>query len=388
MNGVTQVVGLWPNREQNEVADDALLDLRDFAVEDAEDESPVPRDWAIIFITAVCGLAAIGWLVWLGMIYGPRWMAVTPAPDVIATGIAIASSPLAMIGLIYTLLTRNSRNMSRRMTEASVAMRGEQARLEAALTHVASQLAVEQRELSEANDKLMMLGEEAVHRMKVASVAMRDEVETLNRYGQSLKFSATSARADLAILLADLPKAQLETRHMVSALQEAGITAHERAGALDAQLVSLTQRGREADEIAGGAAQKLGAHLSRIESVSANASEQLEQAASKMTDAIDAALDRAATAGDSARQNMDAQGAAMVALVDQTQAALSRTGADSAEAIAKRVDDVTEKLEAMGALLASQSETTATLLSNVRESHLIKLPLSVQLCQWLWMIYL
>ena len=84
MNGVTQVVGLWPNREQNEVADDALLDLRDFAVEDAEDESLVPRDWAIIFITAICGLAAIGWLVWLGMIYGPRWMAVTPAPDVIA----------------------------------------------------------------------------------------------------------------------------------------------------------------------------------------------------------------------------------------------------------------------------------------------------------------
>ena len=65
---------------------------------------------------------------------------------------------------------------------------------------------------------------------------------------------------------------------------------------------------------------------------------------------------------------MDAQGAAMVALVDQTQAALSRTGADSAEAIAKRVDDVTEKLEAMGALLASQSEMTATLLSNVREN--------------------
>lgn len=368
MNGVTQVVGLWPNREPNEQAEDAPLDLHDFAIEDAEDESAVPRDWTTIWVTTFCTLAAVGWLVWLGMIYGPRWMSAPPAPDMVAIGIAIASSPLAMIGLIYTLATRNSRNMSRRMTEASVAMRSEQARLEAALAHVSVQLAREQDELSEANDKLMTLGEEAVHRMKVASVAMRDEVETLNRYGQSLKFSATSARADLAILLADLPKAQLETRHMVSALQEAGVSAHESAGALDAQLASLTQRGREADEIAGGAAQKLGAHLSRIESVSANASERLEEAASKMTDAIDAALDRAATAGDTARQNMDAQGAAMVALVDQTQAALSRTGADSAEAIAKRVDDVTEKLEAMGALLASQSETTAGLLSSVREN--------------------
>lgn len=368
MNGVTQVVGLWPDREQSEPADEMPLDLQEFVNDEADIESLPTHDWASIFVTAICAVAAVGWLVWLGMIYGPRWMASPPAPDMIAVGLAIASSPLAVIGLIYTLATRNSRSAVRRMTDASAAMRGEQLRLEASLAHISTQLAREQCDLSEANDKLMTLGEDAVHRMKVASVAMRDEVETLNRYGQSLKFSATSARADLAILLADLPKAQLETRHMVSALQEAGVTAHEHAGALDAQLASLTQRGREADEIAGSAAQKLGAHLSRIESVSANASGQLETAAARMTDAIDAALDRAAIAGDTARQNMDAQGAAMVALVEQTQAALGRTGADSAEAIAQRVDDVTDKLEALGALLASQSETTAGLLTAVREN--------------------
>jgi hypothetical protein len=198
MNGVTQVVGLWPNREQGEQAEDAPLDLQDFAVDDDQDESPAQRDWVTIAVTVFCAIAAVGWLIWLGMIYGPRSIAAPPAPDMIAMGIAIASSPLAMIGLIYTLATRNSRSAARRMTAASEAMRGEQARLEAALAHVSSQLAREQGELSEANDKLMTLGEEAVHRMKVASVAMRDEVETLNRYGQSLKFSATSARADLA----------------------------------------------------------------------------------------------------------------------------------------------------------------------------------------------
>ena len=368
MNGVTQVVGLWPNREQATDAEDAPLDLQGYVIDDGDAEEAPTRDWAMVIVTALCALAALSWLGLLGSVYGPRWTTTPPTLEAIAIGIAVACSPLAVIGLIYSVMSRSSLNVARRMNDASVAMRGEQARLEAALAHVSTQLAREQGELSEANDKLMTLGEEAVHRMKVASVAMRDEVETLNRYGQSLKFSATSARADLAVLLADLPKAQLETRHMVSALQEAGMTAHERAGALDAQLASLTLRGREADEIAGGAAQKLAAHLSRVESVSANASAKLEEAAATMTDAIDSALERAATAGDTARQNMDAQGAAMVALVDQTQVALARTGADSAEAIAKRVDDVTEKLEAMGALLASQSETTATLLTGVRES--------------------
>ena len=368
MNGVTQVVGLWPDPDQDAHDDETLLDLRGFAIEDEAPAAEPPRDWRVIATTIICGLAGLSWILLLGSIYGPRWMTSPPTPEMIILNISIASAPIAMICLIYIIATRNSRSMSQRMTEASMAMRREQSRLEASLADVSGQLARERHELSEANDSLMTLGEEAVHRMKVASVAMRDEIETLTRYGQSLKFSATSARADLAILLADLPKAQLETRHMVSALQEAGVTAHERAGALDSQLASLTARGREADEIAGGAAQKLAAHLSRVESVSENAGIRLEEAAATMTGAIDAALDRAATAGDTARQNMDAQGAAMLALVDQTQAALARTGADSADAIAMRVDDVTEKLEALGALLASQSETTSNLLNDVRDN--------------------
>lgn len=366
MNGVTQVVGLWPDQEQDHAVDQSPRELDDFAAEVEADVTTPSRDWLVVSSTVFCMMLSLAWLGWLGAVYGPLWVASPPQPDTLATGVAVASAPLVLIALLYTLATRNGRRAIRQMSDASAAMRAEQARLEAALAHVSTQLAREQSELSDANDRLMTFGEEAVHRMKVATVAMRDEVETLSRYGQSLKFSATSARADLAVLLADLPKAQLETRHMVSALQEAGVTAHEHAGALDAQLVSLTQRGREADEIAGGAAQKLGAHLSRIESVSANASEQLEGAAARMTDAIDAALDRAAAAGETARQNMDAQGVAMLALVEQTQAALARTGADSAEAIAQRVDDVTDKLEALGALLSSQSETTSSLLNNVR----------------------
>ena len=373
MTGGSHNVTVLKDRNDNESEGDVVaVDLQAYdVVEDAsyEDEGDAapPREWAAISATALCGLAAIGWLGFLGATYGPDWMATPPSPAVIATGVAMASAPLVLIALIYTLATRNSRIHAKRVNEASASMRAEHARLEAALTHITSRLATEQTELSETNDRLMSLGEEAAHRLKMASEAMREEIETLSRYGHALKFSATSARADVAVLLSDLPKAQLETRHMVAALQEAGVTAHERAGALDALLSSLTVRGREADEIAGGAAQKLAAHLSRVESVSDNAGTRLEEAATRMTDAIDAALNRAAEAGDTARQNMDAQGAAMIALVDQTQAALAKTGADSAEAIAARVDDVTVKLEAMGALLAEQSETTASLLGTVKQ---------------------
>lgn len=366
MTGVPTNIAVLKDRAADNDRDDTALDLQDFeTIEDRypdDDEGPGP-DWRLRIINVVFALFGIGWIAAFGYFHAPSWP--TAAPTTLLTEIAMLFAPLAFLVTLYALVTRSSRSQVRLMAEASAAMRSEQARLEASLRHVAARVAAEKADLSDTNDRLMSLGEETAHRLKTATESMREEIDTLSRYGHALKFSATSARADVAVLLSDLPKAQLETRHMVAALQEAGVTAHERAGALDALLASLTARGREADEIAGGAAQKLAAHLSRVESVSEHAGKRLEEAASTMTDAIDAALGRAAEAGETARQNMDAQGAAMLALVDQTQAALHNTGKESADAIAARVDDVTEKLEAMAALLASQSETTANLLASV-----------------------
>jgi hypothetical protein len=368
MNGVPTNIAVLKDRTADNDRDAVALDLQEFeTVEEADfgdfEELPSP-DWRGRTLNALFAIVALGWISLFAYAYAPG-LPDAPLPSMIMA-VAILFAPLAFLTTLYALVTRSSRSQATLMAEASAMMRAEQSRLEATLKHVAARVATEKADLADTNDRLMSLGEEAAHRLKTASDAMREEIDTLSRYGHALKFSATSARADVAVLLSDLPKAQLETRHMVAALQEAGVTAHERAGALDALLASLTVRGREADEIAGGAAQKLAAHLARVESVSEHAGARLEAAASTMTDAIDAALGRAAEAGETARANMDAQGAAMLALVDQTQAALARTGADSAEAIAARVDDVTEKLEAMAALLASQSETTAGLLASVQ----------------------
>ncbi|MFM9976906.1 MAG: hypothetical protein ACKVOP_02510 [Sphingomonadaceae bacterium] len=382
MNRGSQVVGLWPEREEPGPLEAPVEDagVSEAAVMDPqEDEEAPPADWAKRFATLICALAAIAWIALICWIYAPRWLATPPTVDAIAAALAVASPPLAVIVLVYMLLTRNSRSRAREMTAASSGLRSEQARLDAALGHVSARLAHEHAELSHTSDQLMTLGEEAAHRLKVTTQGMREEIETLTRYGQSLKFSATSARADMAVLLSDLPKAQVETRQMVAALQEAGLTAHERAGALDALLASLTARGREADEIAGGAAHKLAAHLTRVESVSETSGARLEDAAQRMTGAIDATLARAAEANEAARTAIDAQATALTALVDQTQVALARVGADSAEAIAARIDDVSGKLKAFGSLLTTEAEHTGDLLRTVRdgfveaEEHLAKI---------------
>lgn len=369
MNGAPHNVAVLKDRNADNDRDVATNDeppVDDFDNELAWQDPPVSPDWRARTVDALFALVAIGWAGFFAYSLAPEWRGVLPPLPAVATYVAILFAPLAFLTTLYALVTRSSRSQARLVADASELMRAEQARLEATLARVATRISAERIELADTNDRLMSLGEEAAHRLKSASDAMRGEIDTLSRYGHALKFSATSARADVAVLLSDLPKAQLETRHMVAALQEAGVTAHERAGALDALLASLTVRGREADEIAGGAAQKLAAHLSRVESVSEAAGVRLEDAATRMTDAIDSALRRAADAGESARANMDAQGQAMLALVEQTESALASTGQSSAEAIAARVDTITDKLESLDAMLKSQAETTALLLSDVQ----------------------
>lgn len=370
MNGGSQVVGLWPNRKPEARAEEAVFDLSETAVvpeEESTDDDVPRRDWTRIFMTMLCAVMAVAWVGFLVATRVPLWLTATPSTDQITLFIVSACTPLAVIGIVYGLMMRGSKAEVSRFVQVSTALRLENERLEATLQRVSGELTRQRADLSRSNEELLSLGEDAAHRIGDLGNSMRGEVDLIARHTQILRQSASTARADVAVLLSDLPKAQVETREMAATLERAGLAAHEQAARLDAQLSVLSARGREADEIAGGAAQKLAAHLGRIEGVSATAGARLTEAAASMTDAVDGALDHAARAGDAARQAMDAQAAAMIALVDQAQAALARTGADSAQAIAMRIADAGERVEAMGALLASQSEASAQLLSALRD---------------------
>ncbi len=361
-------MGLWPDRglpHEPTMVEPVAAPARD---EDdvAVDAGSPPRSYGRFLVLAVCLVAAIAWLAFLTWLDLPRWLASSPDTRELAQTIALACPPLLVLGLIAALATRGSGAQISAYARAAADLRAENRKLEATLAHVETRLSTGRAQVAETSDALVAIGEDTAQRMTGVAVAMRGEIETIGNYTQALRTSAASARADVAVLLADLPKAHSESRKMVSALESAGLTAHEAAGALDAQLAVLLARGREADEIASGAAAKLAAHLSRIESVSTTAGDRLTDASAAMTQSVDAALDHAARATDAARQGLEAQGAAMMALVDQAQAALAKTGAESGEAIATRIADAHARVEAMATLLTTQSETTATLLDQLR----------------------
>lgn len=371
MTGGNSVVGLWRDRERapERITDpnEALIaNEPQFDGPDWDEEAPLSGRWRRR-VAVLAGLLLA--LTWLGTLGYQRLMALSgrlPTLDQGLDFIATASAPLALIAVLWLIAMRSGKGEERRFRKTSDAIQTEVQRLEALLAHVSARLDASRLALAEQSDTLLGMGDKAANRLSSIARAMESEIETVSRHTQALTGSAAAARGDLAVLLANLPKADVQTRQMAAALKEAGLTAHEQAGALDAQLSLLTTRGREADEIAGNAAQKLAAHLSRVEGVSEVAGARLEEAAGQMTGAVDQALERASQALESARQGMEAQGAAMMALVEQSQVALVRTGAESTDQLAQRVAAIGEQIDAIAKSLASQDQVGQNLVTRLQ----------------------
>ena len=155
------------------------------------------------------------------------------------------------------------------------------------------------------------------------------ESAELDRKAKALDLAAEAARIDVGVLMSDLPKAEAQARAAAEAMKQAGLAAHEQAGALESQLAALAAKGREADEVTGGAAQRLGAHVARIESGADAAAARMNEAAAQMEAAVDGSMARAAEAVDQARAGLEAQGQAMLAMVEQSKAAFEEAGAET-----------------------------------------------------------
>ena len=360
MNGGSHVAGRWQGEEDAEV-----VELSTDPVETTQfDALDAPRDHRSVVVAVLAWLCAVGWLTAVALMHARDVTAAASLPTVLSI-LRDASGPLILIAVVYLVAVRTSRSEAARLARISGDLRGEQARLEAVLASVANSIDRERDDIKTHADRLMTIGEESAERLRAVGDRLKADIASLAKDAESLRQSTGTARGHLDAMIGDLPRIQTQTVQLTGSIEATGMIAHERAGALDAQIAALVARGREADEVAGGAAQKLAAHLARVEGVSDSAGARLVTASEVMTAAIDGALGRAAEAGDAARAGMEAQGAAMRALVEQSEAAIARTGADAADALARRVDEVRIKLEALGATLAEHEVSSTKLIYGV-----------------------
>lgn len=317
-------------------------------------------------------LPTLAWLAVAGWFVATIWLALPTIqrgmePVALIQLIAAICVPPALVGILYQLALRTSRAEARRFGATARAMRAEAAALEHVLATIAQKVAENRATLVEHTSALTALGERAAERVEGAAGMVERQAQRMDGGIRTFGEAMDQAEKRFEIILTTLPKAHDEMQGLAQRIDAAGLLASQRAASLDTQVTALSERGREADQIAGGAAERLAAHIARMEATSETASNRLEQVTEQMSVAVDAVLDRAANAVDEARKGIATQGEAILAMLSANQAALDRAGRDSAEALGARMATIEEAIGRVGARLAQEQGRGDALFTDLSE---------------------
>lgn len=331
----------------------------------ADDEGDLPGNGVGRLVGPIVAIFAVA--AWLGTMLWLSWarLELGLSPIELVQFIAALCVPPTLIGILWLLAMRSSTAEARRFGATARQMRAEAAALERTIAIVARQIDANRLALAQQTNDLMKMGDGASERLVAISNGMGHEIATADDQARKLAEAISTAQANLSTLLASLPKAHGETAGMAKTLEATALVASEHATALDAQMAALAERGREANAVAGMAAQKLAAHMARMETTSETAGARLESVTAEMSGAVDGLLDRTATAVDEARKAIATQGEAMLAIVEVNQAALQTTGKEAVEALADRISSIETMIDRIAERLTEQRVASDALIGGI-----------------------
>ena len=283
----------------------------------------------------------------------------------IAQWIAILTGPLALVGLVWLMFGRTRRKEAEKFTRSVIAMRTEARALQDVLAALQNQIADNHRSLGVMAGDLMGLGDQAATRLGHVTAQLSEGSRTLAEHGAALDRAAESARADIGVLLTDLPQAEASTQRIAETMREAGRTAIQQAGQFEAQVTSLSGQTQQADMIVREASERLLANLNRIESAGAAAAASVAEAGDATRSGIDTLLAQSADALAEIRTGIDTQAAAVSALIAQSQAGIGRAGVDASEQLSERLASAGAALDGLTARIAEQERASQRLLADL-----------------------
>lgn len=361
--------GQAPEKEQANAAGDDELLLVEAAREDApayvEPASSMPPRRAGDFaIGALFGLIAAGWIaLWIGGVVpaGPDLAAIT-------SSIALASGPLALLGILYLLIQRGTRGEVRRFGDTALSMRIESRRLEEAVARVAAVLDNRRAALAAHTASLLEEGNRAAEKLQQISMDMRDETDLLGRQTDLLHNAARVARSEMSELMLDLPKSLEMIGEVSGLIRSIGGTARDHAEGLSETLAAIIARSHEADELIGAASGRLATHIGRIETRAERTARTIDEVATGLGSAVDATLDRTTAAIEASRTSLDLQREAMAAMIGHGRAALDEAGTSAAASIAQRLSEMSDLAGGLSSQLAHQDEEARRLVANLEQA--------------------
>lgn len=314
--------------------------------------------WALTLLAAL-------WIAYSAWSAGHALAAVPLDAPAVAQWIAVITGPLALLGLGWLMFGRTRRKESERFTRSVIAMRNEAHSLEALLAVLGTRIGESHEALRGMSNQLMGLGEETAQRLGAVTRNLDTGSERLSHHSAALDQAASAARTDIGVLLADLPIAETRALAMAERLRDAGGEAARQSEVYAGHVEALTQRTEFADVAVGEASTRLVAHLTHIESASAAARTQLEDAASSHRGEIEGLLGHAAEALDLIRSGIDTQAATVAALVAQSSAGMAQAGLESARTLGAHLGNATGALDGLSSRVAEQERASQRLVAEL-----------------------
>jgi hypothetical protein len=310
-------------------------------------------------------LAAALWFAYTAWSAGRALAGQPLTSPAIAQWIAVATGPLALLGLVWLMFGRTRRKEAERFTRSVIAMRQESQSLEALLEVLGQRINDSRSELTMIAQHLMNLGDEATGRLGGVTRELDSSSERLARHGQALDQAAEAARTDIAVLLDDLPRAEATARAVAEQLRSAGSETAAKTGQLNEQVGILTERTGEADRMISEATTRLAARLAEIDTAGVGAAARVGEAEANFSGALNALLDRTSTTLGEIRTGIDTQAAAVAALVEQAAAGVGTAGVEAASALASHVDRANNSLDGLSGRVSEQERASQRMIAEI-----------------------
>jgi hypothetical protein len=316
----------------------------------------------------LAGALAVLAVLWLGYAAWSAGRTLSGQPltsPQIVQWIALATGPLALMGLVWLIFGRTRRKEAERFTRSVIAMRGEAHSLEALLAVLSQRIQDSRTELSMIAQHLMQLGDDTTGKLGGITREFDSSSEKLLRHGEALDRAAEAARNDMAVLLDDLPRAEQTARALAEQLRTIGSESGEKTTALGSRIDDLSERSRSADELVAEATEKLTARLAEIESAGAAAASRVGEAERAYSGTLDALLNQTSSTLDQIRAGIDTQSTAVAALVAQASAGLGKAGADAAESLAANIDHANSSIGDLSVRVAEQDRASQRMIAEI-----------------------
>ncbi|HEY8591238.1 MAG TPA: hypothetical protein VIL42_00040 [Sphingomicrobium sp.] len=313
---------------------------------------------------ALAVLAAL-WLAYAAWSAG-RTLAGQPlSSPLLAQWLAVATGPLALLGLLWLIFGRTRRKEAERFTRSVVAMRSEARSLEALLAVLSQRINDSRADLTMMAQHLMQLGDDATGKLGGITQQFDTSSERLKRHGDALDRAAESARNDIGVLLEDLPRAEETTRRLSEQLRSVASDSAEKTAAFGEQVDQLSARTRDAEQMISEATDRLAVRLSEIETAGASAGERVGEAEAVMASTLDTLLDRTAATLDEVRAGIDVQASAVASLVQQASAGIGRAGTEASESLASNLARANTSLEMLSSRVAEQDQASQQMIAEI-----------------------